>query len=211
MLLVIPLWSQFDFMNYRTIDGRNNNLTHTEWGAAPVRMPRIVPAHYGDGISSPAGATRPNPREISNALFAQKELLAEPIGLSDFTWVFGQFLDHDFALALDNNEEMKITIPAGDPHFDPFGTGKVFLSQKRSQFDPATGTSVSNPREHVNVITSYVDASMCMVRTQNAPIGFVPSREENSRCRRGTTFRSIPSTLNTTARWTPRPHLWPTR
>ncbi len=159
MLLVIPLWAQFDFMNYRTVDGRNNNLTHTEWGAAPVRMPRIVPAHYGDGISSPAGATRPNPREISNALFAQKELLAEPIGLSDFTWVFGQFLDHDFALALDNNEEMKITIPAGDPHFDPFGTGKVFLSQKRSQFDPATGTSVSNPREHVNVITSYVDAS----------------------------------------------------
>ncbi|MBK8878125.1 MAG: T9SS type A sorting domain-containing protein [Haliscomenobacter sp.] len=159
ILLAIPLLAQFDFMNYRTIDGRNNNLTFTEWGAAHTRMPRMVGAFYSDGVSSPAGVSRPNPREISNAIFAQPGVMSEPLHLSDFTWVFGQFLDHDFGLTPDTKEPLMINVPVGDVHFDPLGTGKVVIPMARNVFDPATGTGPGNPREHVNVITSFIDGS----------------------------------------------------
>ena len=42
--------------------------------------------------------------------------------LSDYTWAFGQFLDHDIGLTLDGEEPAFIPIPRGDIHFDPFST-----------------------------------------------------------------------------------------
>lgn len=159
LLWVIPVSAQFDVQNYRTIDGRYNNLQNPEWGAAHTRMPRLMGAYYGDGISSPGGVNRPNPRAISNALFAQNGILSEPMGLSDFFWVFGQFLDHDFGLTPDIEDPLLISVPAGDQFFDPLGTGRVVIPMKRNMFDPATGTGPGNPREHMNILTSYIDGS----------------------------------------------------
>jgi hypothetical protein len=53
-----------------------------------------------------------------------------------------------------------IPVPAGDPSFDPTGTGTQAIPLRRDQFDPATGTGPDNPLQHPNVITSYIDASM---------------------------------------------------
>ena len=74
----------------------------------------------------------------------------------------GHFLDHDVALSSEAvpHEPAPIKVPAGDPVFDPAGTGNVHLEFDRSAWDPSTGTSISNPRQQINVITSWIDGSM---------------------------------------------------
>lgn len=149
-----------DVANYRTIDGRSNNLTNPEWGAANTNLLRFTPVGYSDGISALGGVNRPNPRVISNTFFAQDGLLADPLNLSDYCWVWGQFLDHDIGLTPDApNEVAMIPVPMGDPWFDPFGTGQVLIPMSRSLSDPATGTDTNNPRQHTNVISTFIDGS----------------------------------------------------
>ncbi len=144
---------------YRTLDGTNNNPIHPEWGSAFSEKPRLTSIGYSDGISTPGGLTRPNPRAISNALFAQDGPLFDPLGLSDFCWVFGQFIDHDITKVLDGSEFSFIPVPTGDTWFDPFSTGQVLIPMKRSGAIQGTGTSMANPRQHPNAITSFIDAS----------------------------------------------------
>ena len=79
----------------RTFDGVENNLQNPTWGASHSQLIRITSTAYEDGISSPAATNRLNPREISNLLFDQEERINDPLSLSDYVWVFGQFLDHD--------------------------------------------------------------------------------------------------------------------
>ena len=47
---------------FRTYDGTGNNLLHNDWGAVGTDLLRIAPPGYADGISSPAGSSRPGPR-----------------------------------------------------------------------------------------------------------------------------------------------------
>ncbi len=143
----------------RTIDGSDNNLLNPDWGAAHTQLKRLTTVSYEDGIESPAGATRPNPRVISNTLFAQDSLLNEPTNLSDFVWAFGQFIDHDISLTGDGNENSLISVPTGDPWFDPFGTGASMIFMRRSKKMDGTGTGTANPREHGNEITAWIDGS----------------------------------------------------
>jgi len=142
----------------RPIDGFGNNLGHPEWGTPGTRLLRGASgAHYADGMSSPAGPGRPSPRAVSNAVFAQEESLPNARGLSDFMWAWGQFLDHDLGLTEGVNEPLPIPVPMGDPFFDPFGTGTQTIPFRRSLFDTAMGTAT--PREQINEITAYIDAS----------------------------------------------------
>ncbi|MFK7774365.1 MAG: peroxidase family protein [Saprospiraceae bacterium] len=143
----------------RTIDGSGNNLQNSDWGAAHSQLKRLTTIAYSDGVESLAGASRPNPRIISNTLFAQDSLLNDPSNLSDFVWSFGQFIDHDLSLTGDSNENALIPVPTGDPWFDPFGTGSSMIFMRRSKKMTGTGTDPSNPREHGNEITGWLDAS----------------------------------------------------
>ncbi len=83
-------------------------------------------------------------------------------GLSAFLYVWGQFVDHDIDLSepQQDGEAFDIVVPTGDPWFDPTGTGERTIPLTRSQFDPATGTSVDNPRQQINSITAFIDGSM---------------------------------------------------
>ncbi len=144
---------------YRTIDGSFNNLENPRWGAAGDNLQRLTDVGYADGISAPGGVDRPSPREISNAIFAQDGLINDPLNLSDFTWVFGQFLDHDLGLTPDGPEPMFIEVPKGDPWFDPQGSGLAVIPMQRNLFDRTTGTGPDNPRQHPNIITAYIDGS----------------------------------------------------
>jgi len=148
-----------DVQNYRTYDGTQNNLTNTDWGAAGTNLLLSGPVGYENLIDDPAGPDRPNPRVLSNTLFAQDGILSEPMNLSDFTWVWGQFIDHDIGLTPDGDELMSIDIPTGDDWFDPFNTGEVKIYMHRNIFDTNTGTNTLNPRRHPNIITAYIDGS----------------------------------------------------
>src|SRR5262249_45321205 len=56
-------------------------------------------------------------------------------------------------------DSFEITVPTGDPQFDPASTGVKYIDFRRARFDPTTGTDPSNPRRHPNLITSFLDAS----------------------------------------------------
>lgn len=148
-----------DVQNYRTYDGQYNNPVNDDWGSAGTDLIRFVPPNYGDGISTPGGTDRPNPRNISNKIFNQDNLINDPLNISDFCWVFGQFLDHDIGLTPDGPEDASINIPSGDPYFDPLGTGEASFHVRRNIFNPETGTSADNPRQHPNIITAFIDGS----------------------------------------------------
>ena len=144
----------------RSIDGTGNNLDHPDWGSAGEALLRLSPAEYEDGLSTLAGQDRPGPRAISNALAAQDpdETIVDSRQLSGFAYLWGQFLDHDLDLTPTGGDTLQIAIPAGDPQFDPDGTGTKVINTRRSLFDPTTGTTT--PREHINSITAWIDGSM---------------------------------------------------
>jgi len=145
---------------YRSFDGTSNNIQNPNWGAVGANQLRVVSNGFSDAVSEPSGLDRPNPRDISNAIFDQPTLLPDIMGLSDYAWVWGQFIDHDITLVGDDvTESMDIDVPAGDAFFDPAGTGIVKIGMHRSAYDPLSGTSPLNPRAFPNGITAFVDAS----------------------------------------------------
>ncbi len=144
----------------RSFDGFGNNTSNPDWGAVNQTLVRWADPCYGDSISTPAGAGRLSPRIISNDLFDQRVGLLDTImGLSDFCWVFGQFVDHDITLTPDGPEFSYIQVPVGDSLFDPHNTGAALIAMHRSGHVPGTGTDITNPRQHPNAITAFVDGS----------------------------------------------------
>ncbi len=158
--LSVVIDSVFD--EVRTIDGTGNNLIDTTLASTDTPFIRIVEADYADGISDAAGEARPSAREVSNNIAAQSTSMINDRFLTDFVWQWGQFLDHDMDLTgeADPHESLPIEVPAGDSFFDPSGTGTASISLSRSDYDPTSGTSSSNPRQQVNSITAFIDGSM---------------------------------------------------
>jgi hypothetical protein len=141
------------------MDGSANNLIYLDWGATGARVLNGT-IGYADGISTPSGPERPNARFISNMLFAQNTIENDPRTLSAYTWVWGQFIDHEITLSPDNPDEiLPISVPTNDPYFDPTGTGTAIIPMNRSDYDRTTGTGISNPRAHFNGITAFIDGS----------------------------------------------------
>src|SRR3954453_17961171 len=146
----------------RSIDGTGNNLTNVDWGAAGTDLLRTAPASYSDGVSAPAGADRPSARVISNTIADQgtADIISDR-DLSAMIYAWGQFLDHDIAPPPSPSpaEPFNVAVPAGDPSFDPAGTGTQSIPLNRSVSDPATGTGAGDPRQQVNVVTAWLDGS----------------------------------------------------
>jgi peroxidase len=145
-----------------SLDGTGTNLANPAWGSAGTDLIRIAAAAYADGLSAPSGANRPSARAISNALSDQTDPtdpsqdlnVVNQKGLSDYIYIFGQFLDHDLDLTTANTGQA-FDIPAnqaGDP-FNPPGV----IPFTRSDYDPATGTT--NARQQINSVTSFLDGS----------------------------------------------------
>lgn len=142
----------------RTINGSNNNLEKPQLNQADTVFLRQTPADYTDGLSAPSGAKRPNPRLISNIVMNERGRAQDPRKLSNMVWAWGQFLDHDVtATPNPGKPDWNIAVPAGDRHFDPQGQGQAFIPFSRSTAAPGTG--VDSPRQQVNAITGWVDAS----------------------------------------------------
>lgn len=161
---------QIGLVEFRTLNGSENNLANPEWGEAGIPLLRLTPADYEDGLSVPRGgdpSSLPNPREISNIVLVQTDANGNHIdilnerGVSDWFWQWGQFLDHDIDLTEPAVplEPFNIEVPTGDPFFDPLGTGTQTIRFNRSIFASNTGTDSSNPRQQVNEIKAFIDAS----------------------------------------------------
>jgi len=140
-----------------SVTGVGNNLSNPSWGGVGVNLLRFVPSAYADGRSAAAGGSRPSARALSNALSEQSDSVANSRQMSDFLYVFGQFLDHDIGLSTTGSETMPVSVPSGDQFFDPAGTGTKQIQLSRSNFDPASGTNT--PRQQTNTITAFVDGS----------------------------------------------------
>ena len=93
--------STFEF---RAINGTGNNLTHHDWGQTHTAYLVHSQCQYGDGMNTPNDADRPGVREISNTVFAQSGDMSNAVGLSNYLWVWGQFVDHDITLTKEGHD-----------------------------------------------------------------------------------------------------------
>ncbi len=157
------VWDEINLIEFRAIDGSDNNLNQSDWGKSNSQLIRLSPAAYNDGISEPRGGSSSaltSPREVSNIVFDQSESILNQRGVSDWFWQWGQFLDHDLDLTpAESGETFNIPVPIGDPEFDHNQTGTQEIDFIRSIFDSSSGTSVDNPREQINELTAYIDGS----------------------------------------------------
>lgn len=152
----------------QSLDGSGNNRAHPDWGRAGTPYARVAPAHYADGRSTPVGG--PDPRYVSNRVFRDEEVQGNDTPavnifserqVSQWAWVWAQFLDHTFALRLGE----QATDPQGESadmtgdDSDPLElvSGEHYLPFTRST--PARGTGVTDARQQVNMDSSYLDAS----------------------------------------------------
>ncbi len=144
-----------------SVDGTGNNLANPTWGSAGSDLIRLAAAAYSDGVSSPALASDLSARAISNLVNNQADpanpsadkATIDQKSLSDFGYAFGQFMDHDLDLTPDGGASFPITVAAGDP------IGPSDLPFTRSQTDPSTGMSASNPLQQVTDVTADFDLS----------------------------------------------------
>jgi Ca2+-binding RTX toxin-like protein len=143
------------------IDGTGNNVENPDWGSTDVELLRLAGEEYSDGVSSPSGDDRVSAREVSNAIASQEESVLNDRNLTDFVWIWGQFIDHDIDLTegADPEEEFNIQVPTGDAYFDPFATGSVEIGLNRSVY--VDGEESSNGlRQQINQITAFLDGSV---------------------------------------------------
>ena len=82
---------------FRTIDGSRNNTTNPALNSAGSSLNRMMSSDYADYVSQMSGLDRPGPREISNSVSDQSASRANSLGVSDYVWQWGQFIDHDIS------------------------------------------------------------------------------------------------------------------
>lgn len=136
------------------LDGYGNNIANPSWGSSNTQFLRLSIPEYDDGLSEPRMEGLPNPRLVSNKILNQ-EFPHYDEELSDFFWVYGQFVDHDLVLNRGNSgETVQIDVPSGDPFFDPLGNGfaKMQISRSKTFGDDAI-------RQHSNETSSFLDCS----------------------------------------------------
>ncbi|XP_019641123.1 PREDICTED: peroxidasin homolog [Branchiostoma belcheri] len=159
---------------FRTIDGRCNNLDNPLWGAAIQPMKRLLRPLYADSVQSPrvrgrGGAALPSAREVSFTL--HEDMRTTSTVNTHLVMQWGQFLDHDIThtpvasaygggllacpCGSTDRRCFNIPIPAGDPDF----SGHSCMEFVRSSPAPNPGCRVGR-RQQLDQITAFIDASM---------------------------------------------------
>ena len=140
----------------RTLDGSGNNLDHPAWGQAGTEYSRAAAANYGDGIGTMVSG--PSPRSVSNRVFNDvgQNIFSEN-DVSQWGWAWGQFIDHDIGLRDETPaESAPMPFDAQDP-LEGFQNDFGVLGFTRTPAAPGTG--VTNPRQQINTLSSFIDAS----------------------------------------------------
>ena len=212
----VPTCNFATINEFRTCDGTCNNLDSPLLGAATTEFTRLVPPFYEDGISSLRGELQaresefmtldafvgpnPSPRIISDTII--DNVTQNEIPFTHILMQWGQFLDHDLDFAPELEAECEgceftdICIPVRVADRDEeFGVGTDqdadCLPFRRSvaACDMSRPGSFT-PRENINDITSYIDASM--VYGSNAATAAAVRLFSNGLLRTGSDGRSLP-------------------
>jgi Animal haem peroxidase len=138
----------------QSLNGVNNNPFFPTAGAAGTKYLRIGSARYADGHSQMVSG--PNARYVSNRVFNDVNVnVFSERGVSQWGFVWGQFLDHTFGLRQENGEQADIPFSATDP-LESFRNDLGVVPFTRSAAAPGTG--VTNARQHINTVSSFIDA-----------------------------------------------------
>ncbi|WP_460518707.1 peroxidase family protein [Flindersiella endophytica] len=146
----------------QSLDGSGNNAANPSWGQGGTQYARVAAANYADGRSAPVGG--PNTRYISNRVFNdQAQNLFSEHNVTQWGFVWGQFLDHTFGLRLGaepfdpQGETANIPFNRSDP-LEDFTNDLGVIPFQRSAAAPGTG--VNNARQQINTVSSYIDAAV---------------------------------------------------
>ena len=144
----------FDNVTIYSIDGSDNNPTDPTLGAVGTDETRIAPANFAPGTTdAPVDGT--NPRVISNLIFANDQNANDPGGRSAYMYAFGQFIDHDIDLnmdqtaAADGSNTLSMSVPDDDPTLTPGST----ISIVRGQTDPTNGNAINSVTQYLRLVT----------------------------------------------------------
>jgi hypothetical protein len=137
-----------------SLNGTNNNLLVPHQGSIGTNFRRIGSANYADGIG--VMSSGPNSRYVSNRVFNDNDVnVYSDRGISQWGFMWGQFLDHTFDLRNDAGTAANIPFNQSDP-IESYSNTLGVIPFSRSGV--VTGTGLFSPREHQNMIDSYVDA-----------------------------------------------------
>lgn len=158
---IVPFPCRDDF---RSFAGTCNNVENTAWGAAFTPLRR---KHYPHVTARKINQLK-SAREISRILFSQKRSVPSIRRVSALTAYWGQFVDHDVALAPireDDNSASRLDIPITD-HADPMykrHAGRIPFHRSRAAPDArpccGKGLAASVPGNPPNLHSSFVDGS----------------------------------------------------
>jgi hypothetical protein len=138
----------------QSLDGSRNNVANPTWGKVGTQYSRVAPARYADGRGAPV--TGPNSRFISNRVFQDlgQNIFSEH-RVTQWGWTWAQFLDHTFGLRDENGTAADIPFNSADP-LEKFTNTLGVIPFSRSGIAPGTG--VTNPRQQINTVNSYLSA-----------------------------------------------------
>ena len=164
-------------LKFRTFDGTCNNFFYPLNGAASIPFARLLPAQYQDGISLPVGHTQedafappwPSPRLISSKIM-KSFTPPNRAGLTHMFMQRGQFVDHDLDIApvfevdcgCNYTEEcVPVAVLPEDPVFGVNSShmGECLPFMRSTPACLCGSLEESLPRNQINQITSYIDAS----------------------------------------------------
>jgi len=152
---------------FRTIDGTGNNLTNPQWGSTDEQLVRKAPAEYGDGISSLAGADRPGPRVISNAIVAHgDEEALNDRQLSNYSYVWA---------SSSTTTLISPSLPPRAEHRSPSSCRRAIRSSPQARQSPSRAPGSTPPRVPATRVSSSTRSPlgstprMSMARTPRRP------------------------------------------
>ncbi|XP_054159947.1 chorion peroxidase-like [Oppia nitens] len=166
---------------YRRPDGSCNNRRNRQWGKSMITFERLLEADYSDGINDPRvsvdGNSLPSARDVSIALAPDRNQPNRQYTL--MVMQLGQFIDHDlthtastrtndnFALRCCGEEFRRnpqlvhpscfpIIVSPNDPFYSNFGQTCMNFVRSAPAIRP---NCQMGPREQLNQLTAYLDAS----------------------------------------------------
>jgi len=153
-------------LDSRSLDGSGNNLADTTQGQAETDYLRQADTWYADGVGEMlTDSDLPNARYISNRIFQDDFInIFDEQGVTQMGWAWGQFIDHTIGLKAGVDPSLPdsglgnspIAFDSSDP-LENFSNSFGAIPFSRVSASPGTGTDVSNPREQINTVSSYID------------------------------------------------------